>query len=508
MDFAQLLTGGAILGFLATIWGHFRTILWKVCSLLVQRIELKGNNANAVINYLLVSYKLSSVYDKQYQSISSRIKLDTGHMAGMVPYERIGLRSLLFWNGWKPLLLLGDSDTRTKAPSNGVNPTEVHGVGDGANDEESTTILFLRGTWSIDALIAGAFRMHNEAHWGIQKESRAKSSRFFIDHIPSGDDKSAKHGMGTDIWYREPRNRLLLYNKDQINQPEHPDRTSLGYLYFPPTVTQLIDEIRRWHKSKDWYIRRGIPWKRGWLLFGPPGTGKSALTRAFAEDLDLPIFVLHLGELGNKELSKHWKTVRNHAPCIALIEDFDNVFHGRTNITMQSHGFSMFMGGGRRKKDDKTNLLGGHATVTGPPADDDDTGSDSLGGVTFDCLLNTLDGIERNDGIFTIITTNDISKIDPALGVPRKLLDGSFEFISTRPGRIDKAIELTYMRPEEKRRLAERILAGYPEEHAEILNYIDTCVNNETPAQFQERCSQIALARFWKDQAALLQESS
>ena len=54
--------------------------------------------------------------------------------------------------------------------------------------------------------------------------------------------------------------------------------------------------------------------------------------------------------------------------------------------------------------------------------------------LTFDCLLNCLDGVERTDGIFTIVTTNDISKVDPALGQPRKLPDGTTEFISTRPG--------------------------------------------------------------------------
>ena len=82
--------------------------------------------------------------------------------------------------------------------------------------------------------------------------------------------------------------------------------------------------------------------------------------------------------------------------------------------------------------------------------------------LTFDCLLNCLDGVERADGIFTIITTNDITKIDPALGQPRKLPDGTTEFISTRPGRIDKAVELTYMEPADKKRMAGRILGEYP----------------------------------------------
>src|SRR5262249_47569960 len=118
----------------------------------------------------------------------------------------------------------------------------------------------------------------------------------------------------------------------------------------------------------------------------------------------------------------------------------------------------------------------------------------------FDCLLNCLDGVERADGIFTIVTTNDISKVDPALGQPRKLPDGTIEFISTRPGRIDKAVELTYMEPEDKKRMARRILGDYHEQYLAMLEFIDRYpALEETPAQFQERCGQIALACFWKE---------
>jgi hypothetical protein len=91
--------------------------------------------------------------------------------------------------------------------------------------------------------------------------------------------------------------------------------------------------------------------------------------------------------------------------------------------------------------------------------------------------------------------------VDPALGQPRKLPDGSVEFISTRPGRIDKAVELTYMEADDKKRMARRILDEYPEAHREMLEFIDRFPGlEETPAQFQERCGQIALKNFWREQ--------
>src|SRR5439155_8896839 len=69
----------------------------------------------------------------------------------------------------------------------------------------------------------------------------------------------------------------------------------------------------------------------------------------------------------------------------------------------------------------------------------------NTGRLSFDCLLNCLDGVEKGNDIFTVITTNHIDRLDPALGRPRPRDDGTVEFLSTRPGRIDKAIELGYI---------------------------------------------------------------
>ena len=58
------------------------------------------------------------------------------------------------------------------------------------------------------------------------------------------------------------------------------------------------------------------------------------------------------------------------------------------------------------------------------------------------------------------------------------------------------------MEPADKKRMAPRILGEYATEHLEMLEFIDKFPDlQETPAQFQERCGQIALKCFWKDAA-------
>src|SRR5262249_41931396 len=211
--------------------------------------------------------------------------------------------------------------------------------------------------------------------------------------------------------------------------------------------------------------------------------------------------------MSNFSLMRGWMEMRASSPCIALIEDVDNVFHGRTNVShgMRRDYFGMMRLQSTQKAGDQERAKNQPAANAGgtPDAAPRAGGDDlfDIGRVSFDCLLNVLDGIERNDGLFVIMTTNDLSKIDPALGQPRELPDGTVEFISTRPGRIDRAIELGYMTVECKRTLARRILGEYPEALDEVLAFVGAHPDlQESPAQFQERCSQVALRCFWDEQ--------
>ena len=476
----MIAAAGATFGVLAGMFDKVKAFAWRLMNLFVQRIEIPTQAAHdAVTAHLIAHYRRSRNYDRMY---AATWEFQRDGRYGLVPYEQFGNRTLILWNGWCPFLFANQQEQKTS--SKGNNNENHHSTA----TKIYSTLTFVRGTVDVERILATACDERNQLSWAAEEAEQECKTRFVIHHVPkrhTADDDS-DYGSNGLPWYQQGTCRLLAHTPDQLGKRPTADGKALDNLIFPQRVKDLIKEIGLWRKSRDWYREKGIPWKRGWMLYGPPGTGKTALARAFAEDLNMPIYVYNLAEMGNQELMRAWAEMQMNVPCIALIEDIDNVFHGRENVARKNAGFSMMMA--PPKKDDGDGDGDRGRGMLAPP-------------LTFDCLLNCLDGVERSDGIFTIITTNDIAKIDPALGQPRKLPDGATEFISTRPGRVDKAVELGFMEPADKKKMARRILGAYERECMDMVAFVDHFPDlPETPAQFQERCAQVALRCFWAEQ--------
>lgn len=179
-------------------------------------------------------------------------------------------------------------------------------------------------------------------------------------------------------------------------------RRGLGAIVLPGHLVDLAEEIRAWLVDEEWYASHDIPWRMGVLLHGMPGTGKTSFIRAIAEELDLPVHVLHLGQMKDEDLLHHWSEIMNDTPGIVLIEDIDTVFHGRDHVR-------------------------GH-----------------YGNLTFDTVLNCVSGVSVARGLLLFVTTNHLDLVDEAL--------------RDREGRIDYVIEVGPMGHGERVALARRIL--------------------------------------------------
>jgi chaperone BCS1 len=115
-----------------------------------------------------------------------------------------------------------------------------------------------------------------------------------------------------------------------------------------PMQTVILDEERKLDLLSDineylnpatarWYANRGIPYRRGYLFYGPPGSGKSSLTFAIAGIFGLDIHVISLLEptLTEEDLGMLFTTLP--ARCIVLLEDIDSAGLVRESRDEEKH---------------------------------------------------------------------------------------------------------------------------------------------------------------------------
>ncbi|CAH9123313.1 unnamed protein product [Cuscuta epithymum] len=177
----------------------------------------------------------------------------------------------------------------------------------------------------------------------------------------------------------------------------------------PKKKQEIIDDLITFSKSKQYYAKVGKAWKRGYLLHGPPGTGKSSMVAAMANFLEYDVYDLELTAVkDNTTLRK--LLIDTSSKSIIVIEDID---------------CSLELTGQRRGKPEETEVE--DPLKIGKEKKPEEKKSE----VTLSGLLNFIDGLWSAIGGERIIvfTTNFREKLDPAL---------------IRRGRMDKHIELSY----------------------------------------------------------------
>lgn len=163
----------------------------------------------------------------------------------------------------------------------------------------------------------------------------------------------------------------------------------------PELKKQLVDDLTAFADGKEFYQKIGRAWKRGYLLYGPPGAGKSSLIAAMANFLRYDVYDLELSKVAdNSELRALLIQTSNRS--IIVIEDIDCSIDLTGDRLTKNRRLALAMPKKSRRAGDN---------------------GEENGRVTLSGLLNFTDGLWSCCGEERVIvfTTNHRDTVDPAL---------------------------------------------------------------------------------------------
>ena len=186
-------------------------------------------------------------------------------------------------------------------------------------------------------------------------------------------------------WHSEVKDEVLVFMDGHWGKNaklhEAIQSSSFDNLILPPTLErELKEDLEHFFSSQAMYEKYGIPWKRGILMMGPPGNGKTHAVKALINRTGKPC--LYVKSFKSQYGTDHanvravFERARETTPCLLVLEDLDTLLNDKNR--------SFF--------------------------------------------LNEMDGFETNSGVVVLATTNHPERLDPAIVDRPSRFDRKYHF--------------------------------------------------------------------------------
>ncbi len=208
----------------------------------------------------------------------------------------------------------------------------------------------------------------------------------------------------------------------------------------------MLTEAVEWPlRYPEVYSNAKVEPPRGVLLAGPPGSGKTLIARALANQCEASFISIKGPELLSKWVGESEKGIREifrrakqAAPCIVFFDEIDALAPRRSGGEIDGQ----------------------------------------VGNRVIAQLLTEMDGIEGREGVIVLAATNRPELIDPAL---------------LRPGRFDMVVELAYPNEEERRAIFAVHTRGRPLAPEITLEELAALTEGRSGADIEAICRRASL---------------
>ncbi|KAH7057414.1 P-loop containing nucleoside triphosphate hydrolase protein [Macrophomina phaseolina] len=191
----------------------------------------------------------------------------------------------------------------------------------------------------------------------------------------------AEHGSHNEVWVFDQGR----WRKDRDLWEAIQDVDVASIVLEGQMKEGIMRDVVGFFGAREQYARFGTPWKRGLIFHGTPGNGKTMTVKALVKTLmqrEDPIPTLYVKTLAQRSFGPQqsvrqiFTKARRSAPCLLLFEDVDSL----VKEEVRSY------------------------------------------------FLNEIDGLENNDGILMIGSTNNLDNLDPGLSKRPSRFDRKYNF--------------------------------------------------------------------------------
>jgi mitochondrial chaperone BCS1 len=301
---------------------------------------------------------------------------------------------------------------------------------------KSSLLWFSRNKTQSPAASGGNNVMNPFSYQQVDNMQSTTSTKEFITLSMVGWSRYKLENLikeAMELTFKKSENKTWIYTSTNYRTNwtkicSRENRTFESVIMPTKTKNLIIDDLKRFLDSNKWYRDTGVPYRRGYLLYGFPGTGKTSYILSVAGQLNMSVCLLNLSQMGMSD--DRLSELLNYVPknAIVVLEDVDCIFKER-EPTEQMRGFNT---------------------------------------LSFSGLLNAIDGIGSQEGRILFMTTNHLEKLNQAL---------------IRPGRIDLKVNFGLANKEQ---VSGMFLKFFPKEF-EIAKKLEDVIpeNYVTTAQLQ-----------------------